>query len=512
MVRRVRMKPSPPGSVQISSLPDLSRFVKREKKLKIYNTIQLVIGEVKLEVSGPVISQASDTLQKLAGESCELYLDGFDGEMDGIQDCIELLYGGEVVLTDTNVKTVLKFSIIYQVKEMFDLCLRWFTDNMSSENLFSSIHIGSIIERIGYGELVGMQSVYYNVRSTNVLDICAKFIEDNVKHEFIRLFQMKDDMSSKFDTWSSDVGSVDGIFKFLAREDILRFTLPVLTSLVVRDADVSLILSSMIDKGTVEWLSEHGKLSVDLLGRMAEKVETFETTSMLNKVQAEHAKYEAANARFPVNKAALADLVRNFRSFTIDKLIQTELSLKPFQYMDLIYDWILSNRTSFKFTEKEMKRLWATVRHRHLSQGYLHHIETGIKVYTGRKWDEYQGTYKNHRGWIGSRQLYKVDSRDQFDFECFIDKSTMICNVCQTEFDMKITFVDAVPCYEVECSDSDHQVDHVYLNHYTRGSNYVFYSLFTNNYESVKEKIEEIWAKGDNIYVTYISASCTKDI
>ena len=111
--------------VRIAALPDLSRFVRRENKLNIYNTIKLVIGEDFIEVSGCVISQASEILQDLAVNQPELYLDQFVGELEGVQDVVELLYGGEVQLSEDNLKTIMKFSVVFGVDGMYTLCLEW---------------------------------------------------------------------------------------------------------------------------------------------------------------------------------------------------------------------------------------------------------------------------------------------------------------------------------------------------------------------------------------------------
>ena len=76
--------------VRISSLPDISRFVRREGRLNINNTIHLLVGEDVVEVSGCVISQSSQLLQDLAGQQREIYLDQFTGEVNGIQDVVEI--------------------------------------------------------------------------------------------------------------------------------------------------------------------------------------------------------------------------------------------------------------------------------------------------------------------------------------------------------------------------------------------------------------------------------------
>lgn len=65
---------------RITSLPDLSRFVLRETKSKIYNSINLLIGTDVIEVSGCVIAQSSNVLEELVKIQSELYLDQFVGE------------------------------------------------------------------------------------------------------------------------------------------------------------------------------------------------------------------------------------------------------------------------------------------------------------------------------------------------------------------------------------------------------------------------------------------------
>ena len=45
----------------------------------------------------------------------------WSGETEGIQDVVEMLYGGEVELNERNYKTVLKFSVVYNVQEMYKL-------------------------------------------------------------------------------------------------------------------------------------------------------------------------------------------------------------------------------------------------------------------------------------------------------------------------------------------------------------------------------------------------------
>ena len=103
---------------RIPGLPDLSRFVTRTQKVPVHNTVNFLVGVEVFELSGCVLSQKSQVLQDLMGGDREVYLDQFEGEEEGIKDVIELLYGGAVEITEANVKTILKFSVIYEVKDI----------------------------------------------------------------------------------------------------------------------------------------------------------------------------------------------------------------------------------------------------------------------------------------------------------------------------------------------------------------------------------------------------------
>ena len=68
-----------------------------------------------------------------------------------LQDIVELMYGGEVELKESNIKTILKFSTLFQIQEMYNLCLDWVIQHISTLNLFTLIEFGLLIQRIGEG-------------------------------------------------------------------------------------------------------------------------------------------------------------------------------------------------------------------------------------------------------------------------------------------------------------------------------------------------------------------------
>ena len=160
--------------VRITSLPDISRFVKREGQLNINNTIHLLVGEDAVEVSGCVISQSSQLLQDLALTQREIYLDQFTGEIEGIQDVVEMMYGGEVKLNEENVKTIMKFSVVYRVVEMYEICRKWVEEHLNDLNLFEFIQLGLLI-----------QSFWQD--NCDIQAICTKYISEKVKDQLVEV-------------------------------------------------------------------------------------------------------------------------------------------------------------------------------------------------------------------------------------------------------------------------------------------------------------------------------------
>ena len=245
--------------VRLSSFPDLSRFVKREDKVKVNNTVHLLVGEDSIEVSGLVLSQASQVLQDLVGNQRELYLDQFLGEIEGIQDVVEMLYGGEIELSEVNYQTIIKFSTVFQVKEMYQLCIEWVKVNILTLDLFSLINFGLLIEQVGQD-------------NPDVLELCVGFIRDDVG----------DGLSEISKSWV--IGSNTNFVKFLVHKDIFYFTLPILSEWITAyssDTSVNLILTELEDKDLVEFFWKYGDRSTDLLKRLNENVEAITTSKRL---------------------------------------------------------------------------------------------------------------------------------------------------------------------------------------------------------------------------------------
>ena len=118
---------------------------------------------------------------------------------------MDLLYGADVTLTMDNIQAVLKFGVLYKVSNMVACGLAWVKDELSMTNFFSFCRIGLFIKSVDCTE-------------DKVLTGCKNFI----------LNQSSSDLLEVSKSWPED----ENVVSFLFDKDLLKVTLPTITSLI----------------------------------------------------------------------------------------------------------------------------------------------------------------------------------------------------------------------------------------------------------------------------------------
>ena len=54
-----------------------------------------------------------------------LELDEFSGLKPQVLDCVTLLYGGAVIPTVDNIQAIMKFSVLYEVCDLYEISVNW---------------------------------------------------------------------------------------------------------------------------------------------------------------------------------------------------------------------------------------------------------------------------------------------------------------------------------------------------------------------------------------------------
>ena len=462
--------------VRIPDLPDLSRFVQRADKVPVYNTIHLLVGEESVEVSGPVICQASQVLEGLVGNQPELYLDQFTGEIEGIYDVVEILYGGEVKLSEQNFKTVLKFSVLFDVTKLYRLCIEWLKEHIATLDLFSLIQFGVFIQTLAEDG------------KRDIIDLCTSFVKDHVKDGLMELSK----------SW---VITDNSLIKFLVQESIFYYTLPVIISWVRNDTDVNAILQELEAKSLVASLWSFGVRSSDLLDKMNDSCDSVDTFKRISAMQGRN--YRACvttvveNSHF-VSKLPKKDLVGllslGYCSFKLGDLlaIEKDFNLTHPQFIEIAVAWIKSKPG---ISQQDLKTVWDSFRESEVHQSYVSgHVLNSLRP-------------------LELEPKKRLPSEDQYKLclSSFIATADSIikgsvnfdqrCDRCNTRYNFIVRFVDKTPCFEVDAPHCD--IQHVYLVYEDKGY-FTCYSLITNSYREVQQIIKECKSLNRNLFLCFL--------
>ena len=385
------------------------------------------------------------------------------------------MYGGEVELKESNIKTILKFSTLFQIQDMYNLCLDWVIQHISTLNLFTLIEFGLLIQRIGEG-------------NNDVLDICTSHIKDNVK----------DELSEMSKGWVI----ANNFVKFLVQEDILYYTLPVLTTWVANDVNVRLILAELEVKGLGDVLWEYGERYSDLMEKMGEKVEQLETSKQLQKVQSQN--FRSVSARVEVPKTEKGDLAsllaEDYKRFSLEKIMSLEKNYKidHVEVVDIALSWILTNVP----TQLDLDKLWKCFKLSLTAPSLLAHVRntilqmnTTVVIPAVLEMNRSQYKYLTHgKKLVNNEQLSSLEIAQ--------------CGHCSVRFSFKVKFIkDKLPCWEIT-SEGSHAIKSLYINLYRPGQNGCYYSLLTNNLKSFQVTVAELWGLKGSAYINWLLDTC----
>ena len=383
-------------------------------------------------------------------------------------------------LNERNYKTVLKFSVVYNVQEMYKLCLEWVTGHLAEIDLYGLIAFGLIIERIGQG-------------NQDVLNLSIAFIRDNVR----------DELKVLGEDWLIG-GNIDMI-KFLINEDILDYTLPVLSDSLngnVSDVIISTILTQL--EGIAESFWKYGERSSELLEKMRDVVEVPATMRRLMKLSNLTSRKLGENSRLELPQCSVPGLnsllAEEYRLFSFDKVVrlEKEFDLTHIQFVEIAVEWIRSNTP----TQDKVTQLWGMFRQQELCWEYLACLRTTVcRSGTVSIPEVEQLAHDKYTYWCSGTRLCKGADLSSIK----VDKKCEKCKKCKKDLSMTVRLVEGTPCYEAEAGGA-HVVEHVWLEDY----NYTIFSLLTNSYSVVVEQINEHRRKGRYVYLS-VMYTCTAE-
>ena len=136
-------------------------------------SVKVVTKSEIIECSAVLLAQHSPILREMLKEDNELFLT----DSNHVRECLSILYGGSVELTEENFHDILKFMVLFDIKGASEKVLHWMTDkkwNLDNASLLinSSIKVakGAQKSRISEFSVLLTSRLFFEIRMKAILD------------------------------------------------------------------------------------------------------------------------------------------------------------------------------------------------------------------------------------------------------------------------------------------------------------------------------------------------------
>ena len=109
---------------------DFTRFLGE----KIKHTVQIITKEETLECSGVLLSQHSEVMRKMVEKEEKILLNSYEY----VKECLLILHGGSVELTEENCEEIIKFGIQFGLTDIVEQGLEYLASHTDENNLENS--------------------------------------------------------------------------------------------------------------------------------------------------------------------------------------------------------------------------------------------------------------------------------------------------------------------------------------------------------------------------------------
>ena len=117
----------------LTPLGDLTRFRRNNVKNEAY----LITEEVCIKAHGIILAARSAKIEVMLEESENIPAVEFSDDLTGLEDCLDLVYGGCVEIREDNFKTIYKFGKLFQICEMMESVLSWIAISVTYDRFWS---------------------------------------------------------------------------------------------------------------------------------------------------------------------------------------------------------------------------------------------------------------------------------------------------------------------------------------------------------------------------------------
>ena len=246
---------------------DFSQFFNRRGPLPIPNTVTLIVDEHVIECSGPILAKHSPVLFHKLREGSKVFLDEFSGMVEGVLDCIEMLYGSDVVISLKNLQALMKFSILFKVEGMHELCVKWVQENISLDTFNDFFKVSHFVFTLEQSHGGGLEAC----RALILKDEPGKTVEE---------------LRKGLDAQDTDQTNM---MLFFLEQGLMDYTLPIVIDWIDSDKKVSQVIDTVESKHLFEPLvtlfTTPECQGLQFIKKLFETTDNFESASRVGRLQ-----------------------------------------------------------------------------------------------------------------------------------------------------------------------------------------------------------------------------------
>ena len=252
---------------------DFSPFFLRANhvRTRIPNSVTIAIGEEIIECNGLVLARHSKVLREMLFNSSDLYLDEFCGDRTGVEDCLDLMYGGRVEIDEGNIQVLIKFGKLFEVDDMVQGALDWLSSNVTMGNLGVMIKVGFYINDLQEPSDMRVLSLCKSVM-VKALDL-GKMTDLSHTLELLLTGEMENNCRT--------------INFFLSKEllEVQRSILPLMTNWIDSASKSTLILTCISSLDLYDIFNYNEGPTTSFLEKLGNHIDDLSASKILNKLQ-----------------------------------------------------------------------------------------------------------------------------------------------------------------------------------------------------------------------------------
>ena len=117
----------------LTPLGDLTRF----RRSNVKNEAYLITQDKSIKVHGIILAARSAKIEVMLEENEKIKAVEFSDDLEGLEKCLDLVYGGSVEIREDNFKTIYKFGKLFQICEMMERVLSWIAVSVTYDKFWS---------------------------------------------------------------------------------------------------------------------------------------------------------------------------------------------------------------------------------------------------------------------------------------------------------------------------------------------------------------------------------------